>query len=497
MRLKYQLFLSLLLSSGLLILILYAFNSWSFNRGFLSYLNKTEMQKLAPMITELAAGFEQAGNWNYLTDNLNSWDSLLRKYIGKRPEPPRDSNRQRDPRPPQLQVQLELDQRPKPGQKPRPRQQNGEGQLTIVAHLILADTDKQILIAPPPHLPANNSERTWLPILVNDTLVGYLGYQQIQQLSGGLDRVFAEQQRRSFAYGALFVILLSALLAVVLAARIVGPILKMKSAVSRISQGEFTHRISSDRKDEIGNLSHDINRLAMTLDQNLNARQQWLAEISHELRTPVAILQGELEGMIDGVIPINGNAIASLHSESLRLSRLINDLHSLTLSDIGALDYRFEPLDLVSIIAARCHTGNPMAKSKDISIDFIPPDSPLFTRGDRQRLEQLFDNLLQNSIRYTDPGGNVRIGIQAMAGNIDIAWEDATPGVNDEQLPLLFNTLYRVETSRNRETGGAGLGLAIAKRIVEAHDGKVNASHSELGGLMISISLPLFPVPPA
>ncbi|ASJ70928.1 ATP-binding protein [Granulosicoccus antarcticus] len=488
MRLKYQLFLSLLLSSGLLIVLLYAFNSWSFNRGFLGYLNQSEIQKLAPMIDELSAGFERSGSWNWLIDELPTWESLLQKYAGKRPSPPRGPEHPPEsainPRPPLMD-----DDRPPP---PRPATlDSSETVLTIAAQLVLADAQRHILIGPS-HMSSSQPEHIWLPIRVNGKIEGYLGYLQRQQLSGGLDKVFSEQQRRSFAYGALFVILLSALLAVILAARLVGPILKIKGAVSRISQGEFTHRIYSDRKDEIGDLSHDINRLAMTLDQNLSARQQWLAEISHELRTPVAILQGELEAMIDGVIPVNETSIASLHSESLRLSRLINDLHSLTLSDIGALDYQFEPLDLVSIIAARCHSATPLANSKDISVEIDQPGKPLFTRGDRQRLEQLFDNLLQNSIRYTDPGGTVNIGIQIQTEHIHITWEDASPGVTDDQLPLLFNTLYRVEASRNRATGGAGLGLAIAKRIVEAHDGEVNASHSELGGLKISINLPLF-----
>lgn len=289
-------------------------------------------------------------------------------------------------------------------------------------------------------------------------------------------------------------IALSGVLAVALAARIVRPVLKMNGAVSRISQGEYTYRIEAERQDEIGDLARNINRLATSLDQNLNARQQWLAEISHELRTPVAILQGELEGMIDGIIPVDDTAIASLHSESLRLSRLISDLHSLTLSDIGALDYQFESLDLVSLIAARCHAASSLSSAQDITVELSLPDEPLFVRGDRQRLEQLFDNLLQNSVRYTDPEGELKIALNQQDDGILISWEDSSPGVTDEQLPHLFDTLYRVETSRNRATGGAGLGLAIAKRIVDAHEGRISASQSPIGGLSLSIRFPLLPV---
>ncbi len=490
MRLKYQLFLSLLLSSGLLIVLMYAFNSWSFNRGFLGYLNTAEVQKLAPMIDELAAGFEQSGSWDWLTNDLDTWDSLLEKYVGKRPGPHLKTLGAR----PDLQ-QPPGAMAPADDQPPPPSEKMGQqqGVLTFDAQLILANTEKLILVGPP-RMTTGEENRIWLLIKSNETITGYLGYRQIRELSGQVDKVFAAQQRRSFAYTALFMIALSGLLAVALAARIVRPILKVNGAVSRISQGEYTHRIDAERLDEIGDLARNINRLAITLDQNLSARQQWLAEISHELRTPVAILQGELEAMIDGIIPVDDAAIGSLHSESLRLSRLINDLHSLTLSEIGALDYRFQSLDLVSIIAARCHAANAMASSRDIAVDLVLSSKPLFMRGDQQRLEQLFDNLLQNSVRYTDPGGTLSVRLEVSGESIEISWEDSSPGVTDEQLPHIFDVLYRAEASRNRSTGGAGLGLAITKRIVEAHEGRMSASHSELGGLLVSIRFPLLPV---
>jgi len=141
--------------------------------------------------------------------------------------------------------------------------------------------------------------------------------------------------------------------------------------VSRIRRGQYDYRVPNQRKDEIGHLSESINALAETLEKNLDARRQWLAEISHELRTPVAILQGELEAMQDGVRRIDEAAIASLHVETLRLARLINDLHDLTLSDVGALDYRFERLDLGIVLTERLATArnNHDAASLSIQLD--------------------------------------------------------------------------------------------------------------------------------
>jgi two-component system sensor histidine kinase BaeS len=265
----------------------------------------------------------------------------------------------------------------------------------------------------------------------------------------------------------------------------------VNKAVSRISRGDYAERLDVLRRDEIGDLARNINRLAVTLDKNLGARQQWLAEISHELRTPVAVLQGEIEAMQDGVIPIDKSAIASLHGESLRLSRLIDDLHDLTMSDIGALSYRFEPLDLTRVIKERCDAGMAPAMTRCISITRQCPDEPLMVRGDRQRLVQLLDNLMQNSIRYTDPGGSIHVCVSRQSDDALISWQDSTPGVSDVQLPKLFDPLYRTEESRGRDTGGAGLGLSIVKKIVDAHEGRVEAAHSPSGGLAIHIQLPL------
>lgn len=473
MRLKYQLFLTLLISSGLLIAMMAGFNNWSFNRGFLSYINDTEVQKLAPMVEELAAGFERTGDWTWITENRSSWGDLLDHYLQARQAPLRFDRQPGDRRAGPANGN--------PGDSNRP--------LTLDPRLLLADGEQRILIGPP-RSAAMATNTSWLPIALNGSTVGYLGYRQLNQLPGQLDTVFAAQQKRSFAYAALAMILLSALLAAALAARIVRPLLNVNKAVSRISQGEYAERIAENSTDEIGDLARNINRLAVSLDKSLNARQQWLAEISHELRTPVAVLQGEIEAMQDGVICIDDSSIASLHAESLRLSRLISDLHDLTLSDLGALSYRFEPVDLVEVITDHCEAGKARAAARSITIDSQLPGETVMVRGDRQRLMQLLDNLIQNSTRYTDPGGTIKVSMDRQFDDVLIVWQDSAPGVSDAQLPLLFDPLYRTEESRGRETGGAGLGLSIAKKIVEAHEGHMEAAHSPLGGLAIHIRLP-------
>lgn len=504
MRLKYQLFLALLLGSGLLIALMYVINSWSFNRGFLGYINSTEVARIEPIVDELAANYQEHDGWGWIAANHRRWGTILNKYLGtptrrggradssnliefplKPPPPPTGERRERDKNDPGLA------DKKKPGP---PEQQDpvdrGPSNLTLDPRLLLADAN-EVIIYGFMGADINTPETTWLPINVEDQVVGYLGYRRLKQPPGQLDKVFAEQQKRSFAYASLAMVALSALLAAALSAHIVGPILHIRNTVRRIRKGNYDQHIELTRRDEIGDLARDINRLATALDRNLSARQQWLAEISHELRTPVAILQGELEALLDGVVPVDEVAIKSLHDESLRLSRLINDLHKLTLSDIGALDYRFETIDLVELVTERCRLAQPLARAQSLSITTDISTPSALIKGDSERLSQLADNLLQNSIRYTDSGGVINVSLHSDGHHICLCWKDSSPGVTTEQLPHLFESLYRTDASRNRDTGGAGLGLAIVSKIVEAHEGMIESSHSELGGLAITIRFPL------
>lgn len=503
MRLKYQLFLAMLLGSGLLIALMYGINSWSFNRGFLGYINSIEVARIEPIVDELAANYEEHDGWEWLVASHRRWGTILDRHLGTSPrfrgrsEHPEETNFPPEPpprRPTGGQQGMVLDKpdRPAGSEQLMPPDESGRppGNLTLDPRLLLADAEKTILYGQA----SDKGEApgiSWLPINSGEQLVGYLGYRRLKQPPGQLDQVFAVQQKRSFAYAALATVALSALLAAILSQHIVKPILLIRNTVRRIRKGKYEQHIDMTRRDEIGDLARDINRMAKALERNLNARQQWLAEISHELRTPVAILQGELEALLDGVMPIDDIAVKSLHDESLRLSRLIDDLHKLTLSDIGALDYHFEVLDLAELFAERCRLAQPLASAQSLTINTEISTRTAPMKGDRERLAQLADNLLQNSIRYTDPGGVINVSLSVSDTQICLCWKDSAPGVTSEQLPHLFESLYRTDASRNRNTGGAGLGLAIVNKIVEAHEGSIAASHSELGGLAITVRFPL------
>jgi two-component system sensor histidine kinase BaeS len=245
------------------------------------------------------------------------------------------------------------------------------------------------------------------------------------------------------------------------------------------------------RNDELGQLARDINELASTLAHNDTVRKRWLADTSHELRTPISILKGELEAMLDGVRPVNKAGIQSLHHETLQLQKLVEDLHELNNADIGGLRYYKQSVDLVALLEEQLQRHRPVFDNAGLQLQLSNHPKILNAWVDSSRLHQLLDNLLNNSLKYTTCPGKVQIKLQQQGNNALLVISDSAPGVPDAALDKLFEHLYRVDNSRNRLTGGSGLGLAICRRIVEGHHGTITASHSELGGITITITLPL------
>jgi two-component system, OmpR family, sensor histidine kinase BaeS len=276
------------------------------------------------------------------------------------------------------------------------------------------------------------------------------------------------------------------------ARRLVKPIKEMAAATHDIASGRYATRISFSSSDELGQLACDFNAMALTLEKHEIQRRQWVADISHELRTPVAVLQGEIEALLDGIHTISPETIRSLHAETLRLKRLVEDLYQLSLSDLGALTYRKENLDLLDVLKDSMESYRAEFDRKHISLMLdVPEDVKATGFADRERLNQLFINLLENSLRYTDAGGKLCVGAQVGNGFLTIDFQDSEPGVCVEDRDRLFERFYRVEGSRNRGSGGAGLGLTISKKIVDAHGGVMSAHESPLGGLLIRIALPV------
>lgn len=244
----------------------------------------------------------------------------------------------------------------------------------------------------------------------------------------------------------------------------------------------------------IKRLAADFNLLARTLAHNEQCRRQWVADTSHELRTPLAVLRSEVEALLDGVREPTPERLRSLHGEIMALSKLVDDLFELSLYDLGNLKYRMEPLNPVGIPAEVVSGFRSRFEAKNIALKPLNQHIAKITvLGDAQRLRQLFGNLLENRLRYTDAGGACEIAVRQAETMAMPEVSDSAPAVPESACTQLFERFYRVDSSRSRRLGGAGLGLAICRNIVEAHGGGIRAQVSHLGGLSVRVELPLLP----
>ncbi len=322
--------------------------------------------------------------------------------------------------------------------------------------------------------------------------IGYLGMHRRQRLTEKVDVDFADRLQRTLWLVVLLALPMAGLLSFLLARHLGTPIQALRSGTRQLTDGNYALRMKPQGRDELALLTRDFNQLAERLQQNEASRKQWIADIAHELRTPLAILRGEIEALQDGINQPDASTLASLHQEVSHLQRLVSDLYDLSMSDSGALSYRKEALDIIALLHETLALHSTPLQEQGLQIDMQGLGTQaVLIQGDPQRLQQLFKNLLENSLRYTDKPGQLLISTQVQAGWVDILFEDSPPGVPDEALPHLFERLYRVESSRNRATGGAGLGLSICRNIVDAHGGTISAAHSALGGLQIRVHLPL------
>jgi len=472
----HRLFLAILTAAGLAVISLVLIMQWNLSRGFLRFVNATEKAGVARLAARLERKYDAVLNWDFLILEPDAWRQLVVSSLpdaappaqGPPPGPPPEhfgpgNAPQRPGLPPHLA--RDFDQR-----------------------LFLLDADRKTLLSQA-EIPAN-AETTALRH--GGRIVGYLGLLPRTMLSDAPHLRFLKEQELTFMLVAGVIVLLAAGLSLLLAKRLVRPLRELAGATHRLAAGESDVRVPVASFDELGRLAEDFNSLAMTLEKNEEARRQWVADISHELRTPLAVLRGEIEALQDGIRQATPETIQSLYGEVLRLGRLVDDLYQLSLSDLGAMTYRKEDLDGCAVLTQALEPFRSEFASKGIALAFDQGGGapcPLFADG--ARLHQLFDNLLKNSLKYTDPGGELRVRMECREDLALFHFQDSAPGVPREAMDRLFERLYRVESSRNRSLGGAGLGLSICKNIVEAHGGTIGAHESPLGGVWIKVALPL------
>lgn len=431
---------------------------YSFDSGFDDYIRERENQRLESLALALAADYVEAGGWNFLADGGDRWGRSLRLSRYARPgDRGHDHDGGPPPGPPPRVTLLDAEGGWLAGPRVRPGAELIRHPVTVEGRSV------GWLLSPPP-----------MPMVVNDEI----------------DRRFQSRQLRATWVIVGLSVLLAALVSLLLARLLLVPVRRIAQATRRLADGDFDIRVRVGAPDELGRLARDFNRLAHSLGRNARLRRELMADMSHELRTPLAVLRGEIEALQDGLRAPDEAALASLAHEIGRLNRLVDDLRELSLADAGALDYRMRPLDLSALAARALDAVRDRYARAGLTLERdIEPGLGL--SGDERRLEQLLANLLENSLRYTDSPGRVRLRAGRREGRIVLEIADTAPSVRADQLPRLFDRLYRVESSRSRLHGGSGLGLAICRSIVQVHGGGISAAPSDLGGLAIRVEWPV------
>jgi two-component system sensor histidine kinase BaeS len=327
-------------------------------------------------------------------------------------------------------------------------------------------------------------------IVVDGSTAGYLQVAKPLRPNDAMALAFLEQLGDSLVLIVAASVILSALAAVLLASHFRQPIHRLAAGAARLSEGDFATRIEVERSDELGELANAFNRLAGKLAEAESSRRAWVADTSHELRTPIAVLRAQLEAIQDGVRTASPETVASMLRQVLALNKLVDELYTLAQSDVGELALEPAAAQLAPLVQAHAlaFEDRMAAAGLALAVDRLPDAQ---VRIDARRIGQVLDNLLENCVRYTDPGGRVVLHGAIDGGLALIHIDDSKPGVPDGALSRLAERFYRVDASRSRARGGAGLGLALCERIVAAHGGTLAFSHSPLGGLRATLTLPL------
>lgn len=342
---------------------------------------------------------------------------------------------------------------------------------------VLRDNNDRVLIGPR----NANEDMLWMPFIIEDQQVGTIGVPDRSRALADFDRQFQREIQQQGWWIALAAIVISALVAMFMAGQLTKPLGQISTVLHRLARGDYQPRLALKRRDELGELAEDVDKLAQALADHQQARKQWVADIAHELRTPLSVLQADIEAIEDGIRPLDDGALQRLKHHQQRLTALVKDLAELARSDAGGLSYQWQTFDLYD------HLGEFLDEHWQ-NAEFTGSSS--FAVGDDQRLNQLWHNLLSNSKHYSDQPMRLKVSVADMGSMVRIVWSDSAPGVPDDSLAKLFDRLYRVDESRNRYSGGSGLGLAIVNEIVKAHQGNIHAEHSPLGGLTLVIELP-------
>lgn len=350
------------------------------------------------------------------------------------------------------------------------------------------------LFWPPNQEPPEMGPVAVVPIQVEGRRVGtaYIASTGRRGLYSQQDLLFRRTFNRSVVVAGLLGGAGALLLGFVLSRRITDPLLRLNQAAHRLAEGDLTQRVPVETGDEVGRLAQTFNFMAARLEELEKLRRKLTADVAHELRTPLTAIRSYIEAFQDGVLKPEAKHLEDLHQEVLRLVRMVEDLRELSLAEAREKRLRLEPLELGELAASVADRLRPLMEEKGIALE-VAPGPGLMVRGDAEALNRVFHNLLFNAYQYTEKGGRVWVRVERRDGMAAVEVSDTGTGIAPRDLPYIFERFYRADPSRNRATGGTGIGLTIARELVQAHGGRIEVE-SELGrGSTFTVLLPLAP----
>jgi two-component system sensor histidine kinase BaeS len=445
--------------------------------GFRDYLQARDDEQLMRMVAiiERRAALDPAFLW--MRQDPEPMRALMDEFNGRapRPRPPRAEG-PGDPMAPPL---------------PRPPGAGAGGNLGD--RLLIRDAQGQRLAGRPQ--PAS-APRTTRAIKVEGQEVAFADLLAEPEPEG-VDARFLQRQTRLLLWAALGTIAVALLAAWGLAARWSRPLRALQKATRDIARGKRSTLLDPTGALEIAQLMNDVNTMTHELARLEQARRTWIAQISHELRTPLSVLRGEMEAMEDGARQPTPQVLAGLRDEVMQLNRLVDDLHTLSVADMGGMRCTFTDGDAHAWLSRITERHLTAAQQRGITL-LLPPEKAgaIPVKWDFGRMEQVVGNLLTNSLRYTDAPGTIAVDWKHDSHWLALTVDDSAPGVAPADRKELFEPLFRADRARQRQDAqgqaqGSGLGLPIVRAIVSAHKGTVDANPSPLGGLQIRVRIPL------
>lgn len=521
-----QLFFAVLLSTLIITFAGLALLQLGMQKGFSRYVAELEMQRLDNLMERLVSLYEQHGSWSaalnadrqrirrkgQVVDEGFEKRWLHRQHEKVLREIMRTKMQEMEKtRISQLKNQAELEGKefklapfmansPKDGhQSPGYDQEGGpmpppdqrpffpfQDRLGMGQRLVLYDAAS--------HYVAGIRTTEKLPtrqIMINGKVIGYLAIKPAEAPDDSLSISFFKAQSRYLGWIYFVCLIVSGIVSMLLAAHFRKPIQALLMAASELTKGNYQQHIETVRRDELGDLAAAINRLSHILHQHEQSRKQWVADTSHELRTPISVLQVQIEALQDGVRKPSPVHFEAMQRQVLTLKKLVEDLNELAKADVGQLNCHFVYANPWLIVVQELDSFKEKFAAKQITLKAMSPPEELSLQIDPDRFRQVVANLLENSWRYTDENGQVNISVHMEQEFWALYVDDSYPNIPEEALQQLGERFYRVDHSRARTTGGTGLGLALSKQIVEIHGGSLQFLHSPLGGLRVILRLPL------